>query len=110
MSANKQTGIRTLALAVALAVALVSVVSALSPHFAAAQGWGPGTVRDHRARLCRAVYSPHPSTPSYPWTSTLCSLRTGNTDPVGTFCTCSVLVEGHYMTAGGKVVLASHPY
>jgi hypothetical protein len=108
MSVHKRIALPTFPLACALALALVLALTALAPHGAAAQGWN-GTVRDHRARECRVAYSEHPSYPGFPAVIGFCALAASNTHTVGSFCTCSKLIEGHYQTVGGRIVLVSAP-
>ena len=87
-------------LAIALAVSALLAASALSP-VADAQ-----TVRDHRARVCRVGYDAYPNIPGNPQTITTCHLAANNVQVIGSFCTCSVLIQGHYTTVGGTIVHA----
>jgi hypothetical protein len=87
-------------LAAALAIGL-TLACAFSQHDAAAQ-----TVRDHRARLCRVGYDALPHFQGNPLTIATCHLPANNVQVIGSFCTCSVLIEGHYTTVGGSIVHA----
>jgi len=113
MSVSKRATLPTFPLACALALILTLTVSALPLHNANAQTIRDHRtqpiVRDHRARLCRVGYDAYPDVPGNPYTITTCHLPDNNTQTVGSFCTCSVLVQGHYTTVGGSIVLASAP-
>ena len=109
----KPTTIGPSPLACALALALVTAMAALAQNGADAQivrdHRTQPIVRDHRARQCRVAYSEHPSHPGFPAVIGFCALPSGDTHPLGSFCTCSKLIEGRYQTVGGSIVLVSEP-
>ena len=97
----------------ALALAFVTLAPIAFVHVADAQiirdHRTPPIVRDHRAKLCRVGYDPYPDVPSNLPAFTTCGLPANSTAAVGSFCSCMVLIQGHYVTVGGSVVLASSP-
>jgi hypothetical protein len=101
----------TFPLACALAFILTLAMTALPPQFAAAQTIRdhrtPPIVRDHRAKQCRVVYSEHPGTSGFPAVTHFCALPANSTALTGSYCSCSVLIEGHYQTVPGSVVLVN---
>jgi hypothetical protein len=88
-----------LSLVVVLALTLAAALPA--HHGAAAQ-----TVRDHRARLCRVAYDALPRFQGNPLTITTCHLADNNVQVIGSVCTCTVLIEGHFVIVPGTIVHA----
>ena len=109
----KRTAIAPFPLVCALAVALMTGLAALAQNGADAQivrdHRTHPIVRDHRARECQVAYSEHPSHPGFPAVIGFCALPSGDAHPIGSFCTCSKLIEGRYQTVGGHIVLVSEP-
>jgi hypothetical protein len=113
MVVAKRAALSPFPLACALALVLTLFMTALVPHGADAQiirdHRTPPIVRDHRARECRVTYSEHPGHSGFPAVIGFCALPSGDSHPLGSFCTCSKLIEGVYQTVGGKIVLVSEP-
>lgn len=112
MSVQNRAPAPTFLLASVLAIVLTLLTGSLVPYAANAQTVRdhrtPPIVRDHRARLCRVAFDAMPNFNGNPLTIATCHLAENNTQTVGSFCSCSVLVEGHFIIVGGSIVLASN--